>query len=64
MLARVCDVCGEIINEGNYISIEEGHYIYKDSEYNRDFYECDICMPCARSYNLVQIVEIIRPLNV
>lgn len=67
MLVKICDVCGERVNVDNYINIEGGFFRNKE-KYNdnqkRDLREFDVCMSCARSFNLAQILESIRLSNV
>ena len=67
MLVKICDVCGERIDTNNYVYMQGGFLRNKD-KYNdnqkRDFIEFDICVSCAKSYNLMQVVESVRISNV
>ena len=63
MLVKICDICGEIIDTNNYVYIKEGFFRNKEKygdNQMRQFYESDICMKCARTYNVMQFVESIR----
>lgn len=66
MLVKVCDLCGERVDVDNYINIEGG-FIRSAEEYNnimkRDFYEFDICMSCARTFNLAHVIVSIKKSN-
>ena len=60
MLVKICDICGTKIDVDDYVKIEGGFIKRKEKSYcNRDeeFYECDICMSCAKTYSLMQIID-------
>ena len=67
MLVRVCDVCGEKLDADNLIKLDGGLIrsaeMYKN-KHEYDFPERDICLKCARTYNLTQIIELVRKPNV
>lgn len=67
MLVRVCDVCGEKLDADNLVRIDGGFIRSVEKYKNKhdyDFQERDICLSCARSNNLMQIIEKVRVLNV
>ena len=59
MLVKVCNICGEKINDEEYIVIESGRVYIKSGDY-LIIEEGDICMKCARAYNLVETVKLLR----
>lgn len=67
MLIRICDNCGEKLDVDNSIRLDSGFIRSTEKFKNKntyDFGECDICLKCARTYNLMQILDKVRVLNV
>lgn len=60
MFVKMCDVCGEEIHYDHCIQIDSGIVTFDaDNDIYFNFADVHICMSCARTFNLMQILNAI-----
>lgn len=63
MLIKVCDICGEKIDDKNYVVIESSRFYVGSRDYML-IEDCDICKKCADKYSLTETLQAARIKNV